>query len=146
MDATQTQRLTLREAADQLGVSVKTVRRYVTSGRLPGVQVVGRYGTEWTVDADDVASYSGQDRPGVGKGPTPTRSRSGKGSMSTDLTVVVQALVERQAADAASLERAWTRVAELERDLATARTQLAAGPTGPRSLSLKERLTGRTQG
>lgn len=145
MDAHQTERLTLRDAASQLGVSVKTVRRYVTSGKLPAVQIVGRHGVEWTLDAADVAAFSGQDRPGVVQGPTLTRRRSGKGQVSTDLTVFVNALVERQTADGAALERAWSRVADLERDLATARAQLAAGPGGPRSLTWKERLTGKTR-
>ena len=35
-------RLSLQEAADELGVSTRTVRRYIASGQLPAVRVGAR--------------------------------------------------------------------------------------------------------
>lgn len=40
---------TVAEAAAQLGVSEKTIRRYVKAGKLPATMVDGPYGPQWTI-------------------------------------------------------------------------------------------------
>lgn len=132
----------LRDAASRLGVSPRTIRRYVQSGRLPAVQVLGPHGMEYLIADPDLdaflASNRPQARPPSGKGQGRDRTQD-----TMALATVVQAVMERQSSDAAALERAWARIADLERDLATARAQLGAGPVAPRRLSWRERLRGR---
>lgn len=40
---------TVAEAAAQLGVSEKTIRRYVKAGKLPATMIDGPYGPQWTI-------------------------------------------------------------------------------------------------
>lgn len=46
--------LTVNEAAVRLGVTARTVRLWLTSGRLAGERVQGRFGPEWRVVAGDI--------------------------------------------------------------------------------------------
>ena len=46
--------LTVNEAAVRLGVTARTVRRWLTSGRLAGERVQGRFGPEWRAAAGDL--------------------------------------------------------------------------------------------
>ena len=48
-------RITLREAAQRLGVHYMTVYRYVRTGRLPA----SRAGVQWLIDSDDLTRLSG---------------------------------------------------------------------------------------
>lgn len=45
---TQTE-YTIPEASKALNVSAKTIRRWITSGKLPAVKVQGRYGEEYRI-------------------------------------------------------------------------------------------------
>jgi excisionase family DNA binding protein len=56
--------LTLKEAAENLGVHYMTVYRYVRTGRLPAEQVAG----EWQVNPDDLAPL-GRAAPGQARSP-----------------------------------------------------------------------------
>jgi hypothetical protein len=51
--------VTIQEAAFRLGLSEKTVRRRVLSGRLPGSQVSTPQGFAWMVDIPDDLQESG---------------------------------------------------------------------------------------
>ena len=42
---------TVKDTAELLGVSEKSVRRYIQSGKVQAVQVQGKYGSEWRVTA-----------------------------------------------------------------------------------------------
>lgn len=127
----------LREAAERLGVSVRSVRRYVTSGQLEAVSVVGRHGPEYRVPeavltayADSMAKVpSGQARTGVVTAAT---------SSVATLAVALQA--ERDATREAwgRAEAAWQRIAELEAEVATLRATISA----PRR-SVLDKLRGR---
>lgn len=48
--------LTLRQAAEQTGLSATTLRRYIKSGRLRARLVPGRYGPEYVVTEEDLAA------------------------------------------------------------------------------------------
>lgn len=56
MDATETHTLTVAQAAEALGVSERTVWRYLKAGRLEGVTVGPVGGQRTLVDADGIAS------------------------------------------------------------------------------------------
>ncbi len=47
---------TIEEAATQIGVSTKTVRRYLRDGKLTGAQHPGRYGPQWRIDPQSLAT------------------------------------------------------------------------------------------
>lgn len=106
----------LREAAERAGVSARTMRRYVLDGTVPASKVVGKHGVEYRVDPavlDDLVARRGQ----VGQG---SRGQVVAGSLATvDATVATTLSTTVEA-----LERAWQRVAELERENAELRSRL----------------------
>jgi excisionase family DNA binding protein len=55
--------VTLAEAATHLGVSEKTVRRWVHNGKLQGTQVSTDRGFQWMVDIPDDPSASSGEAP-----------------------------------------------------------------------------------
>lgn len=128
---------TLREAAERLGVSARSVRRYVQSGQLPATQAVGPHGLEYRIAEAALDGY--RDRVGrVGSGQARPRVVTGD---TASLSIVASQLeAERAATTAAWLraEAAWSRVAELEAEVATLRATLAA----PRR-TLLDRFRGR---
>jgi len=154
----------LREAGQRLGVSARSVRRYVISGQLPASQVVGVHGLEYRIAESVLDGYAAtmatraMARVRLGSAPLATATvATGVSAMA-----MLEALTTRQATDAAALERAWTRIAELERELATAQARLSA-PASPSlevrtypdsvtvdahepRLSWRERITGRARG
>jgi excisionase family DNA binding protein len=48
------ERMTVKEAATHLGVTPRTVRLWIESGRLSGERVQGRFGPEWRLDSEQV--------------------------------------------------------------------------------------------
>lgn len=50
------QHLTLKEAAEALGVSVDTVRRRIKSGQIPAEKVEGPHGLQWIIRANDLTA------------------------------------------------------------------------------------------
>jgi len=48
------EQVSVKEAAIRLGVTTRTVRLWLTSGKLSGERVRGRFGPEWRILADDV--------------------------------------------------------------------------------------------
>ena len=47
--------LTIKEAAEALGVSADTVRRRIKTGELKAEKVQGAYGMQWAIRPDDLA-------------------------------------------------------------------------------------------
>ena len=114
-----TSTVSLREAAERLGVSARTMRRYVLGGQVSASQSVGPHGPEYRVDVDTLAAL-------VAK-----RGQGSRGQVMPDRqSTVSSTLADRIAQDAAALERAWSRVADLERENAELRGQLAQLMTG----------------
>lgn len=114
--------VSLREAAERLGVSPRTMRRYVRDGTVSASQAVGPHGPEYRIEAatlDRLAATPGQSVKG-------SRGQVVPGALAT----VANTLAERVTQDAAALERAWSRVADLERENAELRGQLAQITTG----------------
>ena len=137
----------LREAGQRLGVSARSVRRYVISGQLPASQVVGVHGLEYRIAESVLDGYAAtmatraMARVRLGSAPLATATVA----TSVPAMAILEALTTRQATDAAALERSWARIAELERELATAQARLSAPATLSREprLSWRERITGR---
>lgn len=50
------QGLTVAEAAKALGLSERTIRRQIKSGKIKADLVLGRYGEEYRIDLDEVAA------------------------------------------------------------------------------------------
>lgn len=46
--------LTLREAADELGVSTQTIRRWISAGKLPAELQSSRYGPQYAIEWEHV--------------------------------------------------------------------------------------------
>jgi len=113
--------VSLREAADRLGVSVRTMRRYVQRGDVAGELVVGPHGPEWRVSPETMASLAGK------RGQRVKGSRGRVPSPVTD--TVAMTLATRIDQDQAALERAWQRIADLERENAELRTKLELLPS-----------------
>jgi len=111
----------LREAAERAGVSARTMRRYVLDGTVPATKVVGPHGAEYRVDPavlDDLVARRGQSGQA-------SRGQVVAGSMATvDATVATTLATTVEA-----LERAWQRVADLERENAELRSRIAAPQT-----------------
>lgn len=129
----------LREAGERLSVSARTVRRWVVAGQLEATLAHGLYGQVYRIPetAIDTMARARTARATVGVGTTVDKRVAKSG---TAMAMALETLRERQATDAAALERAWSRVAELERELATAQARLEAPA---RALSWRERLRGR---
>lgn len=119
-------RLTLREAARRLGVSVPTLRRRIRRGELSAVRVPGRYGEQLEVTLSDL-----------------------EGMISVDhghLSMADQA--DREADQAAYWKGRWAELREtverLERLLAAGASTAAPEPE-PGQEELRETLRARTQ-
>ena len=48
------QQMTVKQAAVHLGVTTRTVRLWIESGRLQGERVEGKFGPEWRLDREEV--------------------------------------------------------------------------------------------
>lgn len=108
--------LSLKEAADRLGVSPRTMRRYVQSGSVEALLVAGPHGQEYRITTETLAKLE-EDR---GKG-----GQGSRGQVVPDLTgSVVTTLATALEADRERLERAWSRIADLERENEALRSQL----------------------
>lgn len=95
--------LTVAQAADRLGVSERTVWRYLKSGRLDGV-TVGEIGSQRTlIAADDVAAFA--------------RARSGAAAVAPDAAARLAEADAQLARMRAECERLQARVDVLQRAL-----------------------------
>lgn len=50
--------MTIKEAAESLGVSVDTIRRRIKDNRIRAKKVQGQYGMQWVIDPDSLVDYS----------------------------------------------------------------------------------------
>jgi excisionase family DNA binding protein len=137
---------TLRETADRLGLSVRQARRYVLDGRLSAVLVPGPRGREYRVSEAAVDELAAErERRATSREPRRLGSRRAVDTLASPET-------SRLLSDHLSaLERAWQRVADLERENATLRAALTAGSStqseavpvpapGRRPRTLRERV------
>lgn len=140
---------TLPELADLWGVSVKSVRRYVTSGQLPAIRE--EHGQGWTYRVrlpEGAPRFVGRGKGGarnvrkVREGVKPSPRDPGTALLETleRAFSVQERTVQSLSAD---LRTAHERIAELERALGAAeeRSRLLEAPAPRRSLL--ERLRGR---
>lgn len=137
--------VSLREAAEILGVHMRTVRRRIERGELPGEKIAGIRGEEWRIPRNALEGGHALRQPD---------------SILTKLDELSRAIAERQRALAPTaaeleerrrrdeqLEQALTgnmvRVAEMAEELGTARSELAAAladrdeATGDRDAALE---------
>lgn len=49
--------MTIKEAAEALGVSVDTVRRRIRDNKVKAWKIEGTYGPQWVIDSDSLAEY-----------------------------------------------------------------------------------------
>jgi excisionase family DNA binding protein len=112
---------TLREAAERLGLSARQVRRYVLDGRLPAVLVPGPRGREYRVGGSDVDQLAAERER---RGSRETRRPGSRRELDTLASPAAGRIVSDHLA---ALERAWQRIADLERENATLRAALTAG-------------------
>jgi len=59
-----TDTLSLGSAARQVGLSVVTLRKYVTSGELPATKTQGRHGNTWAIARVDLEAFTRKRFPG----------------------------------------------------------------------------------
>lgn len=103
-------RYTVKQAARELQVSPRTVRRWIDSGRLTGQKVVrGNLGMEWRISADSVRRVSADSR---GHSSTAT-ARGQPTDMTAELLEEVRSLREEGAAYREHLERMTMEIARL---------------------------------
>ncbi|HXG35564.1 MAG TPA: helix-turn-helix domain-containing protein [Dehalococcoidia bacterium] len=121
--STPSEWLTILEASQRLGVSPKTVRRWIQAGRLPARKEKGPYGEQYLVPAE--AIQSAQQVIDVVKVERPTDPR-------VLALAVAQAIEEREGA--------------LRQELAALRAQVAALATNPawaqENAALRDELAG----
>lgn len=112
---------TLREAADRLGLSTRQARRYVLDGRLPATLRPGPHGTEYVIAGGAVdalaESRSAREANARLKGAPPARSAA---------LEPIRPLSAALSDHLAALERAWSRIADLEAENARLRALLPA--------------------
>lgn len=99
--------LTTRQAANELGVSERTVRRYLAKAKLEGRKVVREDGLqEWRIDADAfrrVAADIKRPRPRGRKGPDPVADEV---RLLRETVEALQGQIERLTAQVAEYQRA----------------------------------------
>ena len=127
---------TLRAAGERLGLSSRQVRRYVLDGRLPAVLVPGPRGSEYRVSAADLEALEASRSARVG------RRKPGRIVSTPTVSTLASPEVGRLVSDQLqALERAWGRVAELERENATLRAALEASRSALEAGTVQEEAT-----
>ena len=147
---------TLREAAAKLGISMRTVRKHVLEGRLPASKQPGKFGETYYVEGSALDAFRDRPKPPAGGGGQGSGQAGPQALALAGVQAMAATIEARARADADALERAWGRIADLERDNAALRSRLDAGeaPTGDgdaprdaegrnRPLTWRERLSGR---
>jgi excisionase family DNA binding protein len=107
--------MNLKEAAQSLGVSENTLRRWLRSGKVPGVKVPSSRGEEWHIGEDAVAEAR--------------KNLEAKGSLSPSPTVLPPDLENRLARIEGALTGVWltdlaSRIDKLEAENAQLRQEV----------------------
>lgn len=99
--------LTVKQAATELGISERTCRDWLRSGRLRGGRVRGRRGDEWRVYAETLSNAKGSDAAeAAGRGEQDAATGGGgRGDGTAALVAEVRSLREETAAYREHLER-----------------------------------------
>jgi excisionase family DNA binding protein len=118
--------LTLREVADRLGISVKTARRMITRGDLPGAHqapMPNGKGTQWVVPYSSVIAHENETRQQVNPDP-----------VTTELDELRQRVAQLETQLDLQRELATERAYQLEQLHLTVRLALSAGEQPKRKL------------
>jgi len=118
--------LTLREVADRLGVSVKTARRMITRGDLPGAHqapMANGKGVQWVVPYSSVITHENETRQQINPDP-----------VSTELTALRERVTQLETQLDLQRELATERAYQLEQLHLTVRLALNAGEQPKRKL------------
>ena len=118
--------LTLREVADRLGVSVKTARRMITRGDLPGAHqapMANGKGVQWVVPYSSVITHENETRQQINPDP-----------VSTELTALRERVTQLETQLDLQRELATERAYQLEQLHLTVRRALNAGEQPKRKL------------
>ena len=107
------QAMTIAQAAEKLGISTRTVRRYIKAGRIEARLVVGPFGEEYRIDGlpEGFASAHRAEAPAAG---TPGRHLEHTPVQAMD---IIRELQEKNLTLAAQLGAATERVRNLESQL-----------------------------
>lgn len=118
--------LTLREVADRLGVSVKTARRMITRGDLPGAHqapMANGKGTQWVVPYSSVITHENETRQQINPDP-----------VNTELTALRERVTQLEQQLDLQQALATERAHQLEQLHLTVRLALNAGEQPKRKL------------
>ncbi len=117
MAVMSSQSFTITQAAVKLGVSTRTVRRYIKAGKLRADLVNGPFGEEYRIRElpDDLKKLDGVDSPGQ----TSLDNHDPFAGISPDAKAIFKGLEEKNLAMAAQLGAATERIRQLEAQLKT---------------------------
>ena len=107
------QGMTIAQAAKKLGVSTRTVRRYIKAGRIEARLVVGPFGEEYRMDSLPESITSARQTEETSSG-TPVQGLENTPVQAMD---IIKELQEKNLALAAQLGAAAERVRTLENQL-----------------------------
>ncbi|MEN8615159.1 helix-turn-helix domain-containing protein [Dehalogenimonas sp. THU2] len=107
-----TQSITINQAAEKLGVSTRTIRRYIKAGKIQAYLVNGPFGEEYRIQElpDDLKKLEGVDSTGQ----TGLDNHDPLAAASGDMMAVFRELQEKNLALAAQLGAATEHIRNLE--------------------------------
>jgi MerR family transcriptional regulator, copper efflux regulator len=123
----------ISEAAEVLKLSVKTIRRYIKSGKLPSVKVPTKFGDEYRITA--IPEELKQEAAAQAQSQSGTDVVSAANARTT---LDAQALYQENIRLAAQLGAATERIRQMEEQLKVQESQL--GPYKERILQLEDRV------
>lgn len=122
--------LTVKQAADELRTSERTVRRWLTSGKLVGRKVDrGKLGLEWRVDANSLRTVAADLDGGQARRPKPTDTTADTSAeVIAVLTGEVRSLREENAEYRQVIEQLAVQVSGLRHEVAAVQKLLLPAP------------------
>ncbi|AKG54333.1 excisionase family DNA binding protein [Dehalogenimonas sp. WBC-2] len=109
------QNYTINQAAEKLGVSTRTIRRYIKAGKIQAFLVNGPFGEEYRIEElpDDLRKLDGLDNHSQ----TALDNHDPLSAASGDMMAIFRELQEKNLALAAQLGAATERVRQMEGQL-----------------------------
>ena len=107
------QGLTIVQAAESLGVSTRTVRRFIKAGKIDAEMVPGPFGQEYRIR--ELPTHLGKKKP-LDNNPYPTSTQT-LVQTPVQLTDIIRELQEKNLALAAQLGAATERIRNLESEV-----------------------------